>query len=122
MIGIPMTGLLLSDDLIDASRITATARALGLDVRQLKSTDALLAAAEANVPGAVLVDLHNPGLDVASLVEAMRKVSPRPSVIGFGSHVDAARLKSARQAGCDRVLPRSQFFEELEANLREWLR
>ena len=36
-------------------------------------------------------------------------------VIGFGSHVDVARLKAARAAGCDEVLPRSAFFEGLDA-------
>ena len=33
-------------------------------------------------------------------------------VIGFASHVDRARIESARDAGCE-VLPRSAFFSRL---------
>ena len=36
-----------------------------------------------------------------------------PTIIGYGSHVDTATLKAARDAGCDVVLPRSKFVEEL---------
>ena len=43
-------------------------------------------------------------------------------VIGYGSHVDAARLKAARKAGCDEVLPRSAFFEDLQTKLQKWVR
>ena len=41
-------------------------------------------------------------------------------VIGFGPHVDVARLKAARAAGCDEVLPRSAFFGELDRRLGDW--
>jgi hypothetical protein len=34
-------------------------------------------------------------------------------VVGFGSHVDRARLEAAREAGCDEVLARSAFFARL---------
>ena len=41
-------------------------------------------------------------------------------MIAFGSHVDAERLKAARRAGCDVVMPRSQFSDEVEEKLKEW--
>jgi DNA-binding NarL/FixJ family response regulator len=113
--------LLLSDDLLDGSRVTATARAIGFEVRQRRSADALIATVRDLVPSCVLVDLHNPGLDVPALVRELRSLSPRPRLVGYGSHVDAARLRAARQGGCDEVMPRSQFFEALESRLSEWL-
>ena len=42
-------------------------------------------------------------------------------VVGYGSHVDAATLHAARVAGCDPVLPRSKFVEELPGALPGWL-
>jgi len=116
----PPFGLLLSDDLLDGSRVTATARAAGFEVRQVRSVDALMACGRAEAPSCVLVDLHNPALDVAALVREVSSLFPRPRLVGYGSHVDAARLRAARQAGCDEVMPRSQFFEVLESRLSDW--
>jgi hypothetical protein len=40
------------------------------------------------------------------------------SVLAFGSHVDAARLQQARDAGCAEVMPRSRLSNELPALLQ----
>lgn len=115
-------GLMVSDDLIFTSKVTATARAAGLTVTVAKSAAAAISAAEKSAPTGVLVDLHNPGLDLPTFLAAVRAACPAGvRVIGYGSHVDVAALKAARAAGCDRVLPRSQFVAELEANLPAWL-
>jgi hypothetical protein len=113
----PPLCLVLSDDLLDASRVIGEGRAAGLAVLQCRDTAALLSAAERG-PVAAVLDLHNTGLEVESVVPALKAVGAR--VIGYGSHVDAARLKAARQAGCDEVLPRSAFFEGLEEKLQLW--
>jgi hypothetical protein len=42
-------------------------------------------------------------------------------VVAYGSHVDTATLRAAREAGCDVVLPRSKFVEELPTALPTWL-
>src|SRR5262245_53641163 len=116
-----MTGLLLSDDLIFTSRVTGTGRDLGFAIRAAKTAGALLTFAQQATPACVIVDLHNPGLKIEELVAAMQTLSPPPTVIGYGSHVDTATLKAARAAGCDFVLPRSQFVEELPAELPCWM-
>lgn len=116
-----MTGVLLSDDLIFTSRITGTGRDLGCAIRVAKTADALLALARQDPPACAIIDLHNPGLNITELVAALKQLSPPPTVIGYGSHVDTATLKAARTAGCDRVLPRSQFVEELPAELPRWM-
>ena len=46
---------------------------------------------------------------------------PMPRVVAYGSHVETETLRKAREAGCDPVLPRSKFVEELPAKLREWI-
>ena len=115
-------GLLLSDDLIFISRITGTARSLGLTVRPARTVEALEAQARQENPTCVLVDLGFPGLDVPDLIGRLRAACPAaPRVVGYGSHVDAAGLKAARAAGCDLVLPRSAFVEQLPTALPEWL-
>jgi CheY-like chemotaxis protein len=116
-------GLLLSDDMIFTSRITGTARALGITVKAARSSDLLLAMAQQHRPALILVDLSNPGLQLPELLQALRtSSSPMPRMVAYGSHVDAAVLRAAREAGCDPVLPRSKFVEELPRALPEWMR
>jgi len=111
-------GYLLSDDLLFTSRIAGTARGLGLDVRVARSASELGKLIAQQPPACLLLDLHNPGLALEELLASLPR--PRPLVVAYGSHVDAARLKAARDAGCDLVLPRSKFVEELPAALPRW--
>jgi CheY-like chemotaxis protein len=91
-------------------------------VRAARSAEALVELARRQAPRCVLIDLHNPGLDLADLLRRLGEVCPTPPrVVGYGSHVDADRLRAARAAGCDPVLPRSKFVEELPAALPGWL-
>jgi ActR/RegA family two-component response regulator len=109
-------GLLLSDDLIFASKITATARAHGLTVRVAKSVEALLTLIAEHAAVGVIIDLHHSPFDVAKIT-----LTATGPVTAYGSHVDVERLRQARAAGCTRVLPRSAFVERLEAELLAWL-
>ena len=116
-------GLMLCDDLIFFSRVAATARAAGLEVKQVRTPAALLDAAKQGAPGGVILDLHAEGLDVPALLAGLRESCPvMPRTVAFGSHVEAELLRAARAAGVDRVMPRSQFVKELETGLRDWLR
>jgi CheY-like chemotaxis protein len=115
-------GLLLSDDLIFASRISGTARALGLEVRQARTAEALVELAGREAPHGVLIDLGFPKLELPELLRRLAEACPaRPRVVAYGSHVDAAGLRAAREAGCDLVLPRSKFVEDLPRELPAWL-
>jgi CheY-like chemotaxis protein len=115
-------GLLLSDDLLFTSRVTATARAHGLAIRVVRSGSALLETARQQRPRCVLLDLGQAGPVVAELVRGLRS-GPGPTmlVVAYGSHVDTATLRAAREAGCDVVLPRSKFVDELPRALPDWL-
>lgn len=113
---------LLCDDLIFSSRITGTGRDLGLQVIPARSTELLQQMLAQKVPQAVIIDLANPGLDLPKLMAAIgERGNPRPRVVAYGSHVDTATLKAAREAGCDPVLPRSKFVEVLPQELATWL-
>jgi CheY-like chemotaxis protein len=115
-------GLVLSDDLIFFSRIAETAKEAGLVVRQARTPAELVALAAKSAPGGVILDLHNPGLDLPALLADLKSTcAAMPRVVAYGSHVEAEVLRAAREAGCDRVLPRSQFVKELARELPAWL-
>jgi DNA-binding NarL/FixJ family response regulator len=114
--------LLLSDDLLDASRILGAGRGHGVAVKWARDLGGLAALARQEAPRLVFVDLSYPGLSVSRLIEVLRAECPQmPRLVAYGPHVDAAGLRAARQAGCDVVLPRSAFVEQLPARLPEWL-
>jgi CheY-like chemotaxis protein len=115
-------GLLLSDDMIFTSRITGTARDLGLCIKPARSIEVLTALLQQQIPSCIIVDLAHPGLPIAELMESLRTACTRmPRVVAYGSHVDTATLRAARDTGCDVVLPRSKFVEELPRALPQWM-
>src|SRR5438874_1542954 len=94
-------GLLLCDDLIFTSRIVGEAKALGLALRCVKNVNDLLVLARQTPPRCVIIDLHVPGLTIDPLMRELADLNPKPLIVGYGSHVDTATLKKARDAGCD---------------------
>lgn len=117
-----MHGILLSDDLIFTSRIQATARANGLKVAAARTIEQFRSLASVSRPEGVILDLHHAQLELPALLSEMQAVwGALPRIVGYGSHVDAERLRMARKAGCDLVMPRSQFVEQLESRITEWL-
>lgn len=112
--------LALVADLIFASRIRGVAAAVGARVRTVGSASELLDAARTVPPRLIILDLDARGVDVAGLVEYIKSdpaLAAIPVVV-FGSHVEGARLRAAREAGAYRVLARSAFVRDLPALLR----
>jgi hypothetical protein len=91
-----MTTYAFVPDLMDRSRLG------GLDVTFVSDPGAL---ADASPGDVVLVDLARP-----AVLDALADVAEGVRTIGFGSHVDRELLEAARQAGCDEVMARSEFF------------
>jgi CheY-like chemotaxis protein len=115
-------GLLLCDDLIFTSRVIGTAHDLGYTFKTARSTAALKQLLETDRPACLILDLANSDLLIADLMNGMRqRGEPVPRVVAYGSHVDTATLKAARAAGCNKVLTRSQFVEELPLHLSKWM-
>jgi CheY-like chemotaxis protein len=114
-------GMLLCDDLIFASRIAGEARAQGVTIKAARSAEVLEQMAREQAPSCVVLDLALAGPVIADVVKRLRTgMSPR--IIAYGSHVDTATLRAAREAGCDVVLPRSKFVEELPRAIADWAR
>jgi DNA-binding NarL/FixJ family response regulator len=106
--------LALVRDLMFSSKITATARALGVACTVVREPAKLAAAAPTPL---LLVDLN-----LAGAIEAASdyvRAHPGTEVVGFVSHTDAATISAAREAGVTRVMARSAFVERLPELLGE---
>lgn len=114
------TGLLVTGDLIFCTKITGTAAALGLKIQVVGSPDAASAQIQTARPGCVMLDLGLASLTPERIGEIVR-AARGTSVIAFGSHVDTARLKEARDAGCTEVMSRSRLSSELPSILLQYL-
>jgi DNA-binding NarL/FixJ family response regulator len=112
--------ILLCDDLIFVSKVSGAAKSRGVSLRSTKSLDDLLIFCEQSPPRCVILDLNSPGLNIERAAQCLSSSQPRPMLVGYGSHVDTATLKRARDAGFDVVWPRSKFVEELESSLPGW--
>lgn len=111
-------GLLLTRDLMFTSKITSTAAALGFQVEVVATAEQLRLRSLQIPPQAVFLDLNCPDVDPLQIISFFSLVE-RPRIIAFGAHVDEDRLRTARQAGCDEVLPRSKFSASLPAVLQQ---
>jgi CheY-like chemotaxis protein len=108
-------------DLLFTSKISAAAKQLGLPVEFFRDREKLCQAAASGAPGLVLVDLNNSTLDPIELIAVLKAdPSTQPAqVIGYVSHVQHERRREAEKAGCDLVLPRSVFSQNLIELLRQ---
>ena len=68
-------------------------------------------AAFEEAPTLAVIDLHADGIDASRTIADANAAGIR--VLAFGRHTDATALRAAREAGADRVVPRSQLVEEL---------
>ena len=102
--------LLLVPDLLFQSKIREQAHALGYETA-LADTESSIGSALALDPNLVVIDLHADGIDWRSAV--LSAIDSGAPVLAFGRHTEAALLNAAREAGCKRVVPRSQLVEEL---------
>ena len=113
------TILAVIPDLMFQSRVREQAQALGFEITIADTMDEAIEALERS-PGLLVLDLHAMGIDTAALAaDAKGRAVP---VLAFGRHTETGVLRAAREAGCDAVVVRSTFVEELPQLLRELAR
>jgi CheY-like chemotaxis protein len=103
--------LILSDDLIDSSKITVTARQNGGEARQCRHWAQVLAFADDPKITQLVIDLQHPECDLITVMAFAKSFEKLVPIVAYGSHVMADRLKEARAANCDEVYTRSQFLK-----------
>lgn len=109
------TVIAVIDDMFLASKVRATAKALGMMAVFPRSLEALRHIIDDGRPDLVVVDLQHAKLDAVTLGSELKTNDKLTgiSVIGFFSHVEVELQRKAVQAGYDQVMPRSVFFSEL---------
>jgi len=114
-------GLLLSRDLIFTSKVTGTANALGHRVIVAGNVALASAMLAKWSPVVVFVDLASGDLVAPGSIVKFREIAPPGTpFLAFGSHVDTQALADAAASGCDPVMPRSRFTNELPALIRRY--
>ncbi len=113
------TVLAVLDDLFFTVKINEAAKRAGLPIEFLKTEDAVLERAKTH-PALIIFDLNYQGVDALKLVEALKADAETKgiSVIGYLSHVQGELKVKAQEAGCDAVLPRSAFSQNLPQILK----
>ncbi len=110
------------EDLFFMAKIQETARKLNVKVEFVKSDKDLMERLQQNgeeKPSLIIFDLNNNGVKPLTLIPKLKsKLKKGTSIIGFLSHVQGDLKQKAHEVGCDMVLPRSAFSQNLPQLLR----
>ncbi len=114
------------EDLFFLAKISETARKLGVKVVFVKSSDkeaiaALTTAEEDDRPALIVFDLNNANAKPLTLIPKLKnKLKRATSIIGFLSHIQGDLKAKAVEAGCDTVMARAAFSQNLPNLLRRY--
>jgi DNA-binding NarL/FixJ family response regulator len=103
------------DDLFFQMKVAETAKHLGVELKVATTNDAFLGLLDP-MPKLILIDL-NARSQPLQAIEHLRAKKDGVRVVAFLSHVQTELAAQARAAGCDDVLPRSSFTQNLAAIL-----
>lgn len=110
------------DDLFFQAKIQETARKLNVKVEFVKNDKDLADRVQQNgeeKPSLIIFDLNNVNAKPLTLIPKLKsKLKKGTSIIGFLSHVQGDLKQKAHEVGCDMVLPRSAFSQNLPQLLR----
>src|SRR6201981_510892 len=110
------------EDLFFMAKIQETARKLNVKVEFVKSDKDLMERMSQNgeeKPSLIIFDLNNNSVKPLTLIPKLKsKLKKGTSFIGFLSHVQGDLKQKAHEVGCDMVLPRSAFSQNLPQLLR----
>jgi PleD family two-component response regulator len=106
--------LAVLNDLFFSVKLTEAARRSGMMLEFVKEQDQVLEKAQEK-PTLIILDLNFEAVEPLTLIAAL-KGSPATkgiSLIGFVSHVQGELKQQAQEAGCDMVLARSAFSQNM---------
>lgn len=113
------------EDLFFIAKISETARKLGVKVAFVKndkeSIAALVGGEEEDRPGLIVLDLNNANAKPLTLIPKLKtKLKRSTSIVGFLSHLQGDLKAKAIEVGCDTVMPRAAFSQNLPNLLRRY--
>jgi hypothetical protein len=110
------------DDLFFMAKIQETARKMNVKVEFVKTEKDLNERMGQNgddKPALIIFDLNNVSAKPLSIIPKLKtKLKKATNIIGFVSHVQGELKMKAQEAGCDMVVPRSAFSQNLAQILR----
>jgi hypothetical protein len=110
------------DDLFFLAKIQETARKMNVKVEFVKTEKDLNERMGENgdgKPALIIFDLNNVSAKPLSIIPKLKtKLKKATNIIGFLSHVQGELKMKAQEAGCDMVVPRSAFSQNLAQILR----
>jgi hypothetical protein len=112
------------EELFFQAKIQEQARKLGVKVAFIKNDkDALteLTDGDVNKPALIVVDLNNANAKPLTLIPKLKtKLKRSASIVGFLSHLQGDLKAKAVEVGCDVVMPRAAFSQNLPNLLRRY--
>jgi hypothetical protein len=113
------------DDLFVTAKIQESARKLGIKVGFVKNEKddvaRLTSGEEQDKPALIVFDLNNANAKPLTLVPKLKtKLKRSVSIVGFLSHLQGDLKAKAVEAGCDAVMPRAAFSQNLPNLLRRY--
>lgn len=110
------------DDLFFLAKIQETARKMNVKVEFVKTDKEVYERIGQNgdeKPSLIIFDLNsNTSKPLTTIPKLKSKLKRATNIIGFVSHVQGDLKMKAQEAGCDMVLPRSAFSQNLAQLLR----
>ncbi len=111
------------DDLFFMAKIQETSRKLNVKVEFVKTEKDILERMAQNgngeKPSLIIFDLNNANAKPLTTIPRLkRELKKGTTIIGFLSHVQGDLKVKAMEAGCDMVIPRSAFSQNLPSLLR----
>jgi hypothetical protein len=116
---------LFIEDLFLTAKINEAARKLGVKVAFVKSDKDALAeltsGEDENKPSLIVFDLNNANAKPMTTIPKLKtKLKRSVSIVGFLSHLQGDLKAKAVEAGCDVVMPRAAFSQNLPNLLRRY--
>jgi len=108
-------------DLMFTVKIQEAAKQAGLEPVFVNSQKDALAQAQQQ-PAVMIFDLNNAGIQPLDLIATLKsnEETSKISLVGFVSHVQADLKQAAQEKGCDVVIARSAFSQNLPTILRRY--
>ncbi len=109
------------EDLFFVAKIQEISRKLNVKVEFVKTDKDISGKTEnpEDKPSLIIVDLNSNGIKPLPVITKLRaKYKKSTSIVGFVSHVQGDLKVKAQEAGCDVVMPRSAFSQNLANILR----
>lgn len=109
------------NDLMFTVKIQEAAKRAGLNVVFVKSQAEALEQAKEN-PAVIILDLNTSSVEPLDVIAKLKsdEQTSKISLLGYVSHIQADLKQAAQQKGCDTVMARSAFSQNLPAILRRY--